>query len=132
MAVLHIFRGLPGSGKSTEAKKLDIPHYEADMYHMVDGKYKFDASKLGFAHDCCKNAVEYSLNNDKDCVVSNTFTTKKEIAPYVEIAKRGGHDIKLKTMTKNYGNIHDVPQEAIERMRDRFVPHDEVMKHFDL
>ncbi len=52
--VLYIVRGIPGSGKSTFAKQLvgaDFLVCEADKYFMVDGEYKFDATKLKQAHD---------------------------------------------------------------------------------
>jgi predicted kinase len=32
MTHLYIVRGLPGSGKSTFAKTLQIPHFESDQY----------------------------------------------------------------------------------------------------
>jgi predicted kinase len=46
MATLTIVRGLPGSGKSTYAKSLNVFHIEADMFCMKDGKYEFDAERV--------------------------------------------------------------------------------------
>ena len=55
MKMLHIIRGIPGSGKSTMARKL-APNaaFEADAY-MVDqqGNYAFDPSRLGEVHQKC-------------------------------------------------------------------------------
>jgi Tfp pilus assembly pilus retraction ATPase PilT len=44
--VLYLVRGIPGSGKSTFAKTLSGEYYEADMFFMVDGEYKFDVAKI--------------------------------------------------------------------------------------
>ena len=46
MKAIYLLRGLPGAGKSTVAKRLGGEHYEADMYFMQDGEYKFDGAKL--------------------------------------------------------------------------------------
>jgi len=53
MKELILLRGLPGSGKSTLAKSLDGIHIEADQFFMIDGEYRFDASKLKDAHNYC-------------------------------------------------------------------------------
>ena len=47
-------RGLPGSGKSTKAKKIagEIGViYSTDDLFMVDGQYKYDAKMIGEYHD---------------------------------------------------------------------------------
>jgi adenylate kinase family enzyme len=59
---LIIVRGIPGSGKSTFASSLGIPHYEADQYFIgADGVYRFDFSKLGEAHRQCRVSVGKAL-----------------------------------------------------------------------
>ena len=120
MSKLYIFRGLPGSGKSTAAKMLGIPHAEADMFFMRDGQYVFDASLLGAAHAHCKRTVELMLD-DGDAVVSNTFTTMKELKPYLELAAEKGVEVEVRRFTSNYGSVHNVPEEAMTRMRNRMV-----------
>jgi adenylylsulfate kinase-like enzyme len=51
---LVLIRGLPGTGKSTRAKKMrDHLHLEADMFLMVDGVYVYDQSKVRAAHEQC-------------------------------------------------------------------------------
>lgn len=84
---LYIIVGKPGSGKSTYVKnKLsNVPyHYEADMYFMKDGKYKFDPKKLTQAHTWCKLQVHEKLMKGYDCAVSNTFISPDEIWPYLK------------------------------------------------
>ena len=121
--ILYIVRGLPGSGKSSFVKKqlhCLMNHYEADMYFMQSGFYIFDATKLGAAHKWCQDETRQSLSQGFDTWVSNTFTTKKELKPYFEIAKETDAAIVVMTMNGNFESIHDVPEEALNRMKARF------------
>lgn len=125
MSTLYIIRGLPGSGKSTlanllAAKTPGMRHYEADQHFMVDGEYRFDASDLVVAHLACFQNTKMSLEDGHDVVVANTFTTLREMRNYVEYANDNGHDIVVITCEANYGSIHNVPDHAIDRMRNRF------------
>lgn len=120
MQKLTLIRGLPGSGKSTLAKTLGIPHYEADMFFMKEGKYCFDASKLHQAHQWCLSSTKTALAAGSSVVVSNTFTTKKEMNPYIVLATEFGVELEILECTANFGSIHDVPEEALQRMRARW------------
>lgn len=120
MATLTIIRGLPGSGKSTLAKQMmtsNHKHFEADMY-FVDScqKYLFDHTKIKDAHNWCQNSVRGALSNGFDVIVSNTFVKKWEMGPYLNMTK----DVNIITTTGNYENVHGVPHEVIERMRNNW------------
>lgn len=122
---LIIIRGLPGAGKTTLAKKMiennpSFLHFEADMYFEEDGVYKFVASKIGKAHEWCQNSTKTALQHGKTAVVSNTFTTRWEVEPYLLMAERLGIPYEIITLTDNYGSIHNVPQETINKMQARF------------
>lgn len=117
---LTIIRGLPGSGKSTEAKKLGIFHVEADMFCMKDGEYCFDYKTHSNNHLNCKYLISFALSNDCDCVVSNTFTKLEEMNPYLDKARFYGANVEVIRMSSNYGTIHNVPLEVIDKMRERF------------
>jgi adenylate kinase family enzyme len=88
MRELILLRGLPGSGKSTFAKTLGGIHIEADQYFMENGEYKFDASKLKYAHQYCQSQTQAWMSHDgtqvnaDKIVVSNTFTMEWEMIPY--------------------------------------------------
>lgn len=117
---LTIVRGLPGSGKSTFAKTLGCLHLEADMYFVQQGVYRYDASKIKDAHAWCQKMANVAMYEGMDLVVSNTFSQKWEAQPYLDAAFFYGYDVEVIAMEHEFTSIHDVPQEAIERMRDRW------------
>lgn len=132
-SVLTLVIGLPGSGKSTFAKSIpNASHYEADMYFVDDnGNYNFDRSQLSNAHKWCQEGVVRDLKNGKSVVVSNTGLTKWEREIYYKMAQHFGARIQVKTMMNDYGNIHAVPRESLERMKSKFEPisHSEISKY---
>ena len=126
--VLYIVRGIPGSGKSTFAKSLGGTHFEADMFFMKDGEYKFDMFKLKEAHKWCQDSVNTAmiLNTTADLiktiVVSNTFTQEWEMKPYFELAEVHGYKVFSIIIENRHGgtNEHNVPDEVLTKMRERF------------
>jgi uridine kinase len=134
MKKLILIRGLPGSGKSTIARQIveESPnsrvHLEADMYFINnEGMYIFDVDKLSSAHSWCLNSTLKYLQNDLpgiDCidtvVVSNTFTTHKELKPYYAIADSLNVPVEEIVCTGEYGSLHNVPPDTMSKMRKRF------------
>ena len=123
MKELYLLRGLPGSGKSTLAKSLGGKHFEADMYFVMDGEYKFDATKLKDAHEWCRSSVGgLMINEEPKLVVSNTFTQEWEMKPYYELAEKYGYTVfSLVVENRHNGiNTHGVPDETLEKMENRF------------
>jgi predicted kinase len=122
---LILIRGISGSGKTTHAKKLmnddpSLSHYEADMFYIHNNEYKFVPSKIADAHAWCKNKTEQDLKNNKSVIVSNTFTQKWEIDPYIQLGRKYNVNIIIKKATGDYKNVHGVQEEIIERMRSRW------------
>lgn len=124
MNKLILVRGLPGSGKSTLATRiagmLYYNHLETDLYWMRDGEYKFDFNHLAEAHDWCRNTTREYLEKGNGVVVSNTFTTQKEMRPYFEMAKELGIKPNVILCQSNFGNIHNVPVDTLSKMAARF------------
>lgn len=137
--MLTIIRGIPGSGKSTLAKLLatfyahhgkKVAHYEADMFFTKDSEYTFDASKLKNAHEWCRHCVDLALVDHNEVIVSNTFTTYKEIEPYIEMAYIHKIPVHIIHCTSKFESIHNVPDEAMKRMRNRFVSNEHIVDSF--
>ena len=128
MTELILVRGIPGSGKSTLARSLcNLPdnvmarHYEADMYFEDEhGNYNFDVTKLHQAHTWCHNKTREALEQNRTVVVSNTFTTKKELKPYFDMAREFGIVPIVYLAQNQFNNVHNVPADKLQAMRDRF------------
>ena len=122
MKKLILVRGCSGSGKTTFAGLLFEYVISADDYFTKNGEYKFDATKLHFAHQYSINATETSMRNSAEqIVVANTFTTEKELAPYINLANNYGYQVFSVVVEHrhNGSNVHDVSDEIINRQAQR-------------
>lgn len=121
---LILIRGVPGSGKSTLARiftQAGYSWYETDMYW--EGGV-FDPSKLSQAHLWCYTMVTNNLKAGNSVVVSNTFIKAWEIAPYIKYAKDNDLTFTVIEAKGNYQNVHGVPEDKVQRMREMFEPLD--------
>lgn len=120
MAQLIIIRGLPGSGKSTMAQgyvMAGFKHFEADMFFVdAHGNYNFVPSNIKHAHQWCQDQVRKALVEGYDVVVSNTFTQKWEMQPYLDMMPNP----TILEAKGSWKNVHGVPDEVIAKMRARW------------
>ena len=121
-AELVLIRGLPGSGKSTMARKMaaeGFQHFETDMWFEQRG-HDWQPILLTHAHRWCKNETEAALKTGARVVVSNTFTRLWEMDAYVSAAEELGAPVRIITATGNFGSVHGVPPEKVAEMAERW------------
>lgn len=117
---ITLIRGVPGSGKTTLAKTLSTHHFEADMFFDMNGGY--NPQKIKAAHLWCQGKAFAALAEGHHVVVSNTFTRRWEMEPYIKAAKTVGAEVEEIICTGTWPNVHGVPPEKVEQMRERFEP----------
>ena len=133
---LILIIGVPGSGKTTLAKKIrqermeEYKIFEADMFFERNGLYNWNPRLLGAAHKWCYDQVENALKQGESVIVSNTSLIPKDRKPYLKLAKKYGANIEVFTCKGNFQNLHNVPDETIERMRQKFVPYSKNEENF--
>jgi len=128
---LILLRGIPGSGKTTlghvilkwmTSDTTDV--LSADDYFMDEkGNYNFDATKIKEAHNDCQVRCANKMKNElSKIVVSNTFTQEWEMKTYYEMAERYNYRVHSVIVENRHGGVneHNVPDETIEKMRNRF------------
>ena len=134
--ICYILRGLSGTGKSTLAKALGNKGsiFSTDDLFMVDSEYQFDPSKLGEYHaENLRLATAFMERfaphtTPAICVIDNTNTQHWEYEKYVEAAKENGFMVQIISVDWKQEDIplyaerntHGVPEEAIQRMADRW------------
>lgn len=128
MIKLILFRGLPGAGKTTLATEICDQVFAADDFFTdEEGNYNFYRESLRQAHKQCLKNTEAAIIKSLDYAthtigVTNTFTTEKELQPYLDLANHYSIKCFSVIVENRHGNksIHDVPQETLDLMRNRF------------
>lgn len=133
MKVAYIMRGIPGSGKSTVARRLAGPTgvaHSTDEYFMTDGVYRFDATKLPEYHARNLAAFTRSLQAGLKVVVcDNTNVQLWHMKPYITAATEHGYAVIVVEMphpdpaTAAERNLHGTPIATIQRMISMWEPY---------
>jgi adenylate kinase family enzyme len=78
--ILYICRGISGSGKSTFAKTLGCPVYEADQYFMVHRDFETNEI-IGRNQTNGVYSITFSFSND-DNAITGTYTGAMNVLNY--------------------------------------------------
>jgi len=120
-----IIRGTSGAGKSTFANLFAEPKVICtadDFFYDKEGKYNFDASKLGKAHGQCQNKFECALRDKsiKLVIVANTNVKPSDYQYYIDKAGEYGVKIISVVLEKRHENksVHGVPDFVLQRQHD--------------
>jgi hypothetical protein len=120
---LKLYRGLPGSGKTTRSKEenLDFLHYESDhLFCDTSGKYRFDMQIYKDAKDFIYKIVDIALSRGESVALSGVFPLKKSTEEYELLAEFHNAEFNIITCIENFGSIHNVPLFVINKMTADF------------
>lgn len=125
MKRLYIFRGIPGSGKSTLANKVASLVVEPDMFRYDENhEYVFDSAENAAVMQKADDLLEYAMRHlEMRCLaVAATHVKVDHFRRFVELGKKHGYDVTVIECYGQYGNVHDVPDAVVARMRKEFEP----------
>ena len=138
MPTLHIFRGLPGSGKTTKANQIGcLVISPRDMFSMIDGEYAYEA-RVGrptrpaaekALMRWARHAVGDMLHLGADVALAETLLTMAHLQPWIDMANMHNANVKVTdcfiTVDQSFErNTHGVPRDVIQDMADKWEPWD--------
>lgn len=120
MAILHLYRGIPGSGKSTAAMRMfpAVLRIENDMFSEMDGKYQWSKERIKKAVPWCISIIRMALENGVDVCVCNTFTKKKFVDNIKKIADEYGAKFEVYRCVGNFKNTHNLSPMVMNSFRN--------------
>lgn len=112
---LNLFRGIPGSGKSSAAQKMfpGVLLCENDMFHMHNSQYEWKAENMPKAISWCVSMVRTALENGLDVCVANTFTKRKFVEAYKKIAEEFGAEFTVYRCVGRFKNVHGLSDSMV-------------------
>ena len=130
MGQAYIMRGVPGSGKSTEARRLAGENgvvHSTDDYRIQDGQHAYDPSQNAINHDKNFAAFCASLEAGVPVVVCDNINYRREhFQCYVDAAMAAGYTVQEVAMPHPLPelaarlNSHGASASYIQRVIDKW------------
>lgn len=144
---LYVMRGLPGSGKSHQARNIylrevdrlevhpdsgDVTIVSADDYHMVGemlDRYEYIVEQADLAHKWCQGQTAYYMRHNSVVIVDNTNVSFAQMQPYLELAARFSYEVIIVEPLTDWAfdvdecakrNKHGVPLDIIKKMAQQY------------
>jgi adenylate kinase family enzyme len=122
--MLHIVRGLPGSGKSTFAKSklfAGMLVIELEQFWInADGEYKPDPDRLKDADQYMLRMLSLAMDQKVNTVVTGNFLTNKSIEPIIALCKDKGCNITIWRTVDEYPRTHGQSDATYAAMAKEF------------
>jgi len=142
---LTLIRGVSGSGKTTLADKMkkkepSLIIVAADHFFEIDEDYQFNMKLLKAAHQYCFGQTFFHLYRGNNVAVTNTFTQRWEIGPYIDLAKDMCIEWEVVEPTTKWRydakilaekNVHGLTEAMIGKMLERWEDTKDILKYFN-
>lgn len=137
MAKIILMVGCPGSGKSTEAKKIweknpEFKYLSSDALRAELGSGEEDQSVTFLVFSTLHRRLEHCLRRNESVIVDATNVSVKDRKTYIEIAKKFNVEIEAHVLVhpksillernkkRGEGGGRNVPEFVIDRMLSKF------------
>lgn len=128
-----ILRGPPGSGKTTIANILatsrSVPRVlSLDKFRIVDGRYRFDASREKEVLAEYRVALKEALDDEEECIIlDNVHSRRWEYKREEELGKKYGYRVFVLEVQEDFWTclermVHPVPFEKLREIFERWEP----------
>jgi len=124
----YIIRGIPGSGKSTLAAKMaeesHVSYVETDQFlYNEKGEYEWTEERLSRAIDQCYDGVYLRMVMKEPIVITaGVYSRWRAMRGYIELAQTHGYQVHIIECKGDYGSIHGVPADRLEKIKQKFIP----------
>jgi len=119
MSELVLIGGLPGSGKSTNAKDYHdhYLHYETDhLFKDCGGRYRFDYQLWKKAREFVYDMADFALSRGENVVVCDLFNQREQVQVYEILAEYHHANLTMIKCEHNFKSVHRVPLTVLDKI----------------